>query len=515
MTSDRDSFVKPVKPARRRAARLTVPRAAILLALGVYVLSGCASSSDSAATTSASTTSASTTSASTTSASTTSASTTSAYGTTLDYVVRFFPRFITYWLDTNTPKNRLVSPVTPPSGVIGPSVRLIVLPNIDTVYALCQNVDLSQGPLILTVPATTVSWSLQTLDVWGTDFTTDISNTKAGVYGLVLPGYNKALPQGVTKIVVPYPNTTWYLRANRYTNNAKTVSAAKAFVGGIRLASLADYEADPNRGRVVPLPQGQATTSSKVVSDTTLADAPTTYLKELQVAMQSASTAPLSQSDRSLSSAFDSVFAAAQNAQDQGDYEPMSQIVNGAHAAYAMIVNHYQSHTVGGSEWIHFQDVANWGTNYLDRAATTEYMIQSNTAATAVYYNAFTDDQGSRLDSGINGAYRITFSKEQIPQNTRFWSLTLYVSDAITLFAPQYPRVPTKNVAEYTPGLVTDPDGSITIYIQPNPPRDAARMPNWLPTPPTGPFSVMLRVYSPTGNTATGNYVPPEIKQAP
>jgi len=67
-------------------------------------------------------------------------------------------------------------------------------------------------------------------------------------------------------------------------------------------------------------------------------------------------------------------------------------------------------------------------------------------------------------------------------------------------------------VASYTPGLVKNPDGSITIWMAPTRPA-AAPMANWLPVP-RGQFNIALRVYGPTGNTdpnASPPYTPPAI----
>ena len=97
-----------------------------------------------------------------------------------------------------------------------------------------------------------------------------------------------------------------------------------------------------------------------------------------------------------------------------------------------------------------------------------------------------------------------------IPQAERFWSLTAYIPPGITLVPNAAQRYA---VAAYTPGLQTNPDGSITIYIQHNPPAQTL-MPNWLPVP-QGPFSVLLRVYGPQGNTSSSRYVPPGITSAP
>ncbi len=87
------------------------------------------------------------------------------------------------------------------------------------------------------------------------------------------------------------------------------------------------------------------------------------------------------------------------------------------------------------------------------------------------------------------------------------WSLTAYVPPGVTLV----PNSANKYVvASYTPGLRRNPNGSITIYIQHEPPL-APLMANWLPTP-NAPFSLLLRVYGPEGNTSPGTYTPPPIK---
>jgi hypothetical protein len=171
-----------------------------------------------------------------------------------------------------------------------------------------------------------------------------------------------------------------------------------------------------------------------------------------------------------------------------------------------MIIHRWQSH-VDRNHWIYFDNFANWGTAYLDRAAGNEYVQYGNDASTAGYYSAFTDGNGNTLNGSVQPSYRLTFSKKQIPQANRFWSLTAYLPRGNTL-VPNPAR--KYEVASFTSGLVRGRDGSITIYIQPTPPPAAVKA-NWLPDP-RGPFDVLLRVYGPKGNTATGRYVPPPIR---
>jgi hypothetical protein len=151
-------------------------------------------------------------------------------------------------------------------------------------------------------------------------------------------------------------------------------------------------------------------------------------------------------------------------------------------------------------------NLGNWKTDYLDRAATAEFLLFGNDLSTSKYVDAFTDATGARLTGKGNKADRLTFRAGAVPQAKRFWSLTAYVPPGITLVPNTALRYA---VAGYKPGLKTNPDGSITIYLQHNPPVSAL-MPNWLPVP-QGPFSVLLRIYGPEGNTSSSSYAPPGI----
>jgi hypothetical protein len=103
----------------------------------------------------------------------------------------------------------------------------------------------------------------------------------------------------------------------------------------------------------------------------------------------------------------------------------------------------------------------------------------------------------------------LTFSAKEIPATTRFWSLTAYTPEAIELV----PNSADKYlVASYTPGLQTNADGSISIYMARKRPASVPAA-NWLPIP-VGPFNVMLRDYGPAGDVAKKTYVPPGIVKA-
>lgn len=241
-----------------------------------------------------------------------------------------------------------------------------------------------------------------------------------------------------------------------------------------------------------------------MIADQEIANAPVAFLRQLQTAMLAPTTPPLSPAGQRLSSRFNRLF-------DSGRLGPAkrAEFIRGAQAAHALILANYLTHT-NATNWITFTNICDWGHNYLDRDGITEFCQYCNSHSTAAYYDAFKDGSGAPLNAGTARAYVLTFAKDQIPQAKRFWSLTAYLPSSITL-VPNSARKYV--VASYTPGLRTNPDGSLSIFIAPRRPKSVP-MANWLPAP-RGPFNVLLRVYGPEGSVADNSYVPPGIKALP
>src|SRR5262249_12089662 len=98
--------------------------------------------------------------------------------------------------------------------------------------------------------------------------------------------------------------------------------------------------------------------------------------------------------------------------------------------------------------------------------------------------------------------YTVTFPKEQTPPVNGFWSLTLY--NEHHFFAKN-------DLKRYSLGtknrdLKYNADGSLTIYVQADPPADAVRA-NWLPAPKDAIFSLFIRAYWPKAAVLDGHSV--------
>lgn len=431
-----------------------------------------------------------------------------------EYTVRFYPRWFTWVQSTLTSENNKHSDGT--NGVInrlagplgmGPEYKIVVAINDDTVYAQAF-IDLSSEPMVLTLPEYSNSYSILQLDLFGNVFSTSLSSSpphSGGSYALVGPGYSGTLPDGVLGVDMPYNSSVLILRIDKYSSTGvDQIEAANEFRANMLLQKLSEYDPTCKEikcGRTFIAPLFNYAPSVKLMADEGIAAAPEAFLATLQEAMASPSTEPLTSEDKELINEFNSRFDAARNSPDT---KLLTSIICGAQAAHAAIINRWQSHR-GSTNWIHFDNVGHWGDNYLDRAALTEYIQYGNDRTAAYYANAFVDDSGVPLN-GNNFNYTIQFTKEQLPQAKRFWSVTAYTPGDIELVPNSINKYV---VASYTPGLVTAEDGSVTIYLQADKPTEE-KLANWLPIP-KGSFSLLLRIYGPEGNALDGTYLPPNI----
>jgi hypothetical protein len=430
-----------------------------------------------------------------------------------DYTVRFYPRYFSWTqFQINSENSRRegggassANRLTGPLGM-GPEYRVVVAINDDTIYAEAF-LNVSSGPVILTIPAYPNRYSVLQLDVYGGIFSTALSSAPpsgGGVYAFVAPGYSGTLPENATRIELPYPVTTIAIRTDKYSSSGQDlIAAANEFRSALSLQTLAEYDPSGDSGRTLVLPLFFFAPSVKLMADVGLATAPEAFLATLQEAMASPMTQPVTDDDRALMQRFDAAFAEAREVVDH-DSGPLTEIIRGAQDAFAALINRWHSHR-GSTNWIHFDNIGHWGTNYLDRAALTEYIQVGNDRTAAYYANAFVDASGLPLDGGSFG-YTITFTKEQLPEYQRFWSMTAYTPEYIELVPNSRDKYV---VASYTPGLETAEDGSVTIHVQADPPKRSGTA-NWLPVP-KGSFSLLFRVYGPEGTALAGTYVPPKI----
>jgi hypothetical protein len=367
----------------------------------------------------------------------------SPFNTTAAYVVQFYPLWFTYYQSqlASHARNRLVGPDR-----ISPIYHYVVAINVDTLY-VSSYLDLTAGPVILTIPATPpfMSYSILMLDPYG-DLLPASMPQAPGRYALIGPGgFTGTLPTDVTRIMLPVNFSSLIFRADKYSGDVNQIDQADAFRRSLTTSV----------GATKILPEILFSVPFKTTADDLIAHDPIAFLRQLQRAVASDHTPTLSPYEEALSNRFDSLFA--------NRNVKRSEFSDGAQAAHELILDRYLTHTDWTStptNWIHFTNIGDWGNQVVERSSITEFIQYANNIKAAAYYHVFKDANGNPLDGSNPRGYVLTFPPGQLPEAMRFWSLTAYTPEAIELVPNPAHKYA---VARYTPGLQPNKDGSLSV----------------------------------------------------
>ena len=413
------------------------------------------------------------------------------YATAAAYVEEFYPLWFSFY-QTNgwSNANRLLGPDR-----ISPIYQVVVAINDDTLY--CSSfLNLKPQPVILTIPATTASYSILTLDPYGDTYQL-ITPPPAGVsavYALTAPGFAGTLPAGVTPIAMPFTHMALIFRVDKYSStNQNQIKLAEMFRASLELQTQSDYVSNPSGGAAQIVPETAFWTPYKTIADAMIASDPINFLKLLQAAVVSPATPPLSTRQKELSDKFNALI-------DSGT--AAAALAAGAQAAHNSILSTYLTHT-GLTNWITFTNIGEWGDRVIERSSIAEFIQYANNYSASAYYQTFVDKAANPLD-GRNG-YVLTFPDGGPPAAKRFWSITAYTPESVELIRNSANKYEVASYMNPQPNA----DGSLSVYMtQQQPPGVPAA--NWLPVS-SGPFNIMLRFYGPQGTVAAGTYVPPGV----
>jgi hypothetical protein len=394
------------------------------------------------------------------------------------------------------PLNQIVSIAT----LVDPSVRVVVLPNVDTTYTVGQ-IRLGADPLVLDVPDTAGRYYvIQLLDAYSNTFAyvgRRTTGTRAGAYAIVPPGWRGGLPTGVKRIQSPTP-LVWLL-GRTLVEDAADLPAVTSLMGGYRLTPLAEWTAGARRAPLVlsafpaspsvPLPRGLD------------------FFTALAEVLRSD---PPPRADACALRAFARVGLGQGPVPGTGGPSLARRALLAAARWAPRLIERAElranrSSARRNNGWLIGRSyVGDYGRNYLGRAVIAENALGANTPPETVYPLALTDAAGRPLNG--RRRYAIRFPRGQLPPANAFWSLTAY--DADRYLVPN--AIDRYAVGDRTPGLVRGRDGSLTIYVQHRPPRGRAAA-NWLPVP-RGRFRLALRIYEPRRSVLTGRWSPPPVR---
>ena len=147
------------------------------------------------------------------------------------------------------------------------------------------------------------------------------------------------------------------------------------------------------------------------------------------------------------------------------------------------------------------------GGDYLNRAIGAKKGLYGLPAAEAWYGGWLVDSEGNRPPNAGERDYVLRFAPDGLPPAEFFWSATMYGLPGRLLVDNPIGRY---SIGDRTPGLVRDPDGGLSLYVQSKRPADAGHSANWLPAP-DGPFTVIIRLYGPDRSVLDGGWTLPPL----
>ena len=375
-----------------------------------------------------------------------------------------------------------------------PADKDIVTPSNDTPYSWAW-LDLRAEPVVVSVPASPDRYYvLQWFDLYTHNFAyvgSRATGTEAGDYLFAGPGWNGETPKGIKQV---FRSETQFIGTLTRTSwaGAEDRDGLVAMQRQYRIRPLSEYTGGKPP---VPAPTWQFPAWDEARANSA------GFIDYLNFILQ---FAPAVASEKAALDRFARIGIGAGRAFDAAVLDPAitnaieAGIKDGQARLQAAVDKTTSSVNLFGTrEFL--------GADYVERRAVGAAMgIYGNSKEEAYYTPYVADDAKQPLDGSKK--YVLHFTKDQVPPVRFFWSMTMYslperllVDNPINRYA----------IGSRTKGFKTNADGSVDIYLQSTSPG-ADKESNWLPTPPKGPYYMVLRMYGPQGALAAGTWQPPQ-----
>ena len=364
-----------------------------------------------------------------------------------------------------------------------------VLPNCSMIYGF-GFLDLRQEPVVLTLPDSGGRYYMvETVDMWTNAFAYPAGVTagdKGGKVVYVGPGWNGTLPAGLKRIDAPTP---WILIQPRiHMPNPSEVDAARKVLAGIKVQTLSEYLGKP------PLPKAKYdypppnfVNPKLPVSALDFRD-PLQFWEILSAAMNE--NPPSEAEIQAVLPMFKPLGLEFGKQWDRSQVDPIVlKAMSKAAQQIPTILNEMPFGRLTNGWFIPPPTVGDPQLHYKIRAIVARIGLTANKPKEAVYFVGLSDSEGNPLTGAKN--YTITFKETPPYLKPGLWQLRMF--DGTNSYP--VPNPINRYVTGSDVDLKRNPDGSTTIYIQPESPGEDKES-NWLPAP-KGPMILILAEYPP------------------
>jgi hypothetical protein len=387
----------------------------------------------------------------------------------------------------------------------------IVTPNSDTPYSFVW-MDLRAEPIVLSVPAVDPKRYYSVMLCDGNTYNygyigSRATGSEAGDYMVVGPDWKGATPPGIKKV---FRSSTQFSLAGYRTQlfDVNDLENVKKVQAGYKVQTLSAYLKQP--GTTVA---ASAVDFPKIDKELVK----TNFFEYLDFALR---FAPAEANEKEIRDQLARIGIGAGkpfNFKELSEKDKLEiglgmkegeRKIDEAVAKVGKEINGWRVGSVPG-------DSAHYNGDWLKRAVAAKAGIYGNDAAEAMYPFTRVDGNGQPLD-GSKSSYTLTFPAGQQPPVNSFWSITMY--DGKTQLLIENPINRYLINSPMLSAMKTNPDGSLTLYIQHKSPGSEKES-NWLPAP-NGPIYLVMRLYWPKTEPPSilpageGTWKPPAIVAA-
>jgi hypothetical protein len=400
-----------------------------------------------------------------------------------------------------------IAPVSPAGHVsmltdyIDAGERLVTCPNQDTVYgAGFQHVDTQ--PVVVQVPDFGNRFFVYQIADARTNSFGSIGKqygTKPGFYAIVGPNWKGTIRSGITGVLHSPTDLVATFPRIFQDDTPEDKAAIQPLLSQVMVYPLSEFDGKMKTMDWKSTPSYPAPPSSG--GETKWVD-PEKFFDELALILKQVPPMP---GEEAMYATFQSILDAA--AKDPKLKQTLTQTAVAAEKD--LISPLFDFHMNGrpiGNGWNSPPNGANWGYDYLSRAATAKSNMYDNAPNETRYIYTDFDSTGQRLNG--SHPYTVTFPAGQTPPVDGFWSLTLYNKEH--LFAPN--SLGRYSLGTKSKSMKPGSDGSLTLYVQ-NTSPGSDKESNWLPAPKDD-FSLYIRAYWPKAEILEGKWTPPNIQRA-
>ena len=387
----------------------------------------------------------------------------------------------------------------------------VVRPNVDTLYTSAF-LSMKQGPWVFEMPVQSERYELMPfMDAWTNVFASPGTRTRKGnesVYLLVGPHWQGTVPKHMTLLRAP-TDMVWLIGRTQ-TNGKADFEKVHRIQDGLQL-----YAFESEKKIKTDKQEADVAAVSAVASVDSVPAAPKqgltpvdqikaldthTFFERLFQLMVDNPPAP---EDAPLLNRLAIVGLQPGQAVKLSGLDRLSFSI-GRWLADQKIKQALQAKNNDGTWRTPPLNLGQYKTDYNTRAVVAMVGLGANLPEDALYPNTASDEQGRDLNG--QHKYRIHLKADQLPPVNAFWSITAYGQDHYLI-----PNALHRFALGDRDSLQFNADGSLDIWIQASAPKEADRLPNWLPIQQGESFSLNARLYWPKASALNGTWQMPKV----